>query len=84
MIENQKVRCDDFKCGWHGMFDETLSAKNPFETADDTAEIHACPSCRMIQEFRVACDEEGCWEFVSCGTPTESGYRQTCGKHCPK
>ncbi|MDP2410328.1 MAG: hypothetical protein Q8M26_08585 [Pseudolabrys sp.] len=30
------------------------------------------------------CDEPGCLEFVSCWTPTEGGYRNTCGKHQPE
>lgn len=84
MSENPKVLCADFKCGWHGMFSEALSALNPFEPADDDSKIYACPSCRMVQEFSVACDEPDCWLAVSCGTPTESGYRQTCEKHSPK
>lgn len=30
------------------------------------------------------CDEPGCLKSVSCGTPTETGYRSTCGEHAPK
>jgi hypothetical protein len=30
------------------------------------------------------CDEPGCLNFVSCGTPTEGGYRHTCGDHQPE
>ena len=29
------------------------------------------------------CDEEGCIEPATCGTPTEEGYRSTCGEHRP-
>jgi hypothetical protein len=30
------------------------------------------------------CDEPGCKEEITCGTPTPTGYRRTCGKHLPK
>jgi hypothetical protein len=29
------------------------------------------------------CDEPGCFDFISCGTPTDDGYRSTCSKHAP-
>jgi hypothetical protein len=29
------------------------------------------------------CDEPGCLKDVSCGTPTDSGYRNTCLDHAP-
>jgi len=30
------------------------------------------------------CDESGCKERYTCGTPTPNGYRKTCGKHIPR
>ena len=27
------------------------------------------------------CDEPGCKKFISCGTPTASGYRNVCSEH---
>lgn len=30
------------------------------------------------------CDEPGCMDQISCGTPIPGGYRQTCGKHQPR
>ena len=38
---------------------------------------------KMKSKFAI-CDEPGCCDQVSCGTPTENGYRSTCGKHAPK
>jgi len=32
----------------------------------------------------VQCDEPGCLQRATCGSPTENGYRRTCGEHCPK
>lgn len=74
-----KVRCEE--CDWHGEESEILTAKNPF---DETETINGCPNCKSVDSIRVACDEPGCFEFSSCGTPTDNGYRQTCGKHAPR
>ena len=32
----------------------------------------------------VECDESGCGRQVSCGTPSQDGYRRTCYGHRPK
>jgi hypothetical protein len=37
----------------------------------------------IYDDMPAICDEPGCLEFVSCGTPTEDGYRSTCHKHIP-
>ena len=68
-------------CGWKGISEQLLTAKNPFNI-DET--IQGCPKCFSINEFRTVCDELECWEFVTCGTPTKEGYRNTCSKHEPK
>ena len=31
----------------------------------------------------MCCDEPGCKRQANCGTPTATGYRRTCGEHCP-
>lgn len=78
---DRKIICSNFRCQWKGKESEVLRAKNPFDSED---EITACPSCKDINSNVYACDEEGCWRESSCGTPTEHGYRSTCGEHCPK
>lgn len=30
------------------------------------------------------CDEPGCKEEITCGTPTPTGYRRTCSTHAPR
>lgn len=75
-----KVACTDRRCGWHGLFTQTLESVNPF---DPEQNIYACPKCKTVQEFTVCCDEPDCWERVCCGTPTPDGYRQTCHEHRP-
>lgn len=75
-----KVTCDE--CNWHGYSNELLEAKNPF---DKDEVITACPECRSLDDsVYAACDEPGCFGHVTCGTPTDKGYRQTCSKHKPE
>lgn len=74
-----KMVCQE--CDWQGRSSNRLVAPNPF---DNTVIIFGCPSCKEVECFCMACDEEGCWEPVTCGTPTSSGYRQTCSRHRPR
>lgn len=73
-----KVTCTE--CDFQGTDEMLLVASNPF---DKDQEISGCPKCKSIETILVACDEPGCWKVASCGTPTEDGYRTTCGKHKP-
>jgi hypothetical protein len=36
-----------------------------------------------VKAFAGLCDEPGCYDPVSCGTPTPDGYRNTCYEHKP-
>ncbi len=74
-----KVACE-WKCGWHGYYDDVLRAPDPFNLG---SELIACPKCRD-QSLHSCCDEPECWEQDTCGTPAPNGYRRTCGKHVPK
>lgn len=76
-----KLACTE--CEWHGEDTEVLRAPNPFAD-DDDEEMFGCPNCRSPDSMTVACDEPGCWEKVTCGTPTPAGYRSTCGEHRPR
>jgi hypothetical protein len=73
--------CDGRNCNWHGTSDEVLRAPHPFDPGE---EVWGCPKCKSIDSLYLACDEPGCWKPVSCGTPTPTGYRSTCGQHRPK
>lgn len=56
-----------------------LRAANPFNPDD---EIVGCPNCKQCDEgFTCICDEEGCDKPITCGWPSELGYRRTCYKH---
>lgn len=74
-----KVRCKE--CHWIGQDKELLSGINPFDTEE---QIMGCPDCKSIESCEVVCDEPGCNDFASCGTPTPLGYKHTCWKHKPK
>lgn len=78
MRPTDKWTCKE--CDWRGLESELLLAPNPFQIND---EICGCPKCKSVDCFAAACDEPECWREVSCGTPTPSGYRSTCGKHRP-
>lgn len=58
-----------------------LTAHNPFDPPET---IYGCPNCKQCDEgFVLLCDHPGCERDATCGTPAHSGYRQTCGEHCP-
>lgn len=75
-----KLVCTN-RCQWHGQSEEALTAPNPFDPEES---IEGCPHCKSVDSLQMACDEPDCWLEVTCGTPTPSGYRQTCHKHAPK
>lgn len=77
-MSTDRVFCDS--CGWRGLQSEMLTAPNPFD-ADET--VNGCPNCKSVDTLITTCDEPGCWRETSCGTPTPTGYRRTCGQHAP-
>ena len=76
---DQKLICESHRCRWVGLTSEALSAPNPFVEGE---KLIACPQCRE-QTLCSCCDESGCTELASCGTPVPNGYRWTCYKHRP-
>lgn len=76
-----RLVCDEVNgCGWRGNSNTVLRAPNPFDLSD---ELTGCPKCREVGTIRTCCDEPGCWEPDTMGTPTPDGYRRTCWKHQP-
>lgn len=69
------------ECGWRGVASAVVTAPSPFHVNDT---VQGCPRCFEIQTMRIACDSDGCWREMSSGTPTEAGYRMTCGEHRPR
>jgi hypothetical protein len=43
-----------------------------------------CPRCRTPENWTGLCDEPGCNNHISCGWPSDGGYRNTCGTHYRK
>lgn len=75
-----RFTCEE--CNWNGPEEDVLRAPNPFSEDVDT--IMGCPDCRDVNTLRLACDEPGCCDFVTCGTPAPNGYRRTCSDHVPR
>jgi hypothetical protein len=75
------------ECGWKGMSSDLIEVFYEVTTqayGATTITIEVCPDCGECDStVDPACDEPDCWELVTCGTPTEDGYRNTCGKHAP-
>ena len=74
----ERWKCGD--CGHICTTEELLEAPNPFDTHSDEV-ICGCPHCKTPENMAQVCDVPGCTEESTCGTPTEDGYRRTCGKH---
>lgn len=80
MIDGKHWRCP--LCGFVLNEDERLQGPSPF---DEHEVVYGCPRCReVIVAFEYLCDEPGCVTVSSFGTPTDNGYRYTCGRHVPK
>jgi len=73
----EKVRCTE--CHWKGLIDKIDMVKDP--KSDMVWQV--CPNCRIPENLITVCDEKGCWDGITCGTPTKDGYRSTCSKHQP-
>ena len=73
----EKLMCID--CGWHGNTKTVLRAPHPFSFYP----MYGCPNCRDTNIHR-ACCEPYCFGPVSCGIPTDEGYKSYCNKHYMK
>ena len=67
-------------CGWQGLYNDVLKAKNPFCHGE---EISGCPYCKCVNTVIRACERDGCWKEGSCGNPEPAGYTWTCFEHQP-
>jgi len=78
MRKKAKLVCRE--CGWRGKFTDVQHGHSPF---GDKEPIIGCPDCDEISSMVSVCDEPGCKQEVTCGTPTKERYRKTCGEHRP-
>ena len=67
------------ECRWIGSEIELVQAKDPWGDS-----IYFCPKCHTPEHITDVCDEPGCNEQATCGFPTETVYRRTCGDHYRK
>jgi hypothetical protein len=84
IYDKEKCRCD---CGWKGhSYDLIACTVTRTDTGQSIGGTYVCPKCLdpLSDDVIMCCDEPGCWEPRSCGTPTQAGYRQTCGRHAPR
>ena len=71
-----KIICED--CKWTGHQSQMLHAAHPFKHGEG---VWGCPTCKGIGTDIRACDEEYCWQPMTQGWPSPTGYRTTCSKH---
>ncbi len=79
-MKDPKLKYGCQECRWTGYDAELLVAPHPFS---EGCKVHGCPSCQDICGLVMICDEAGCKDPVSCGTPVDGDYRSTCYAHMP-
>jgi len=61
----------------------TISNEFDLNTVPDARAALAANDHEELKKVLSCCDEPGCYEQISCGWPSENGYRSTCGNHYP-
>jgi len=64
--------CDD------GM---TISNEFDLDLKDNVIEAYKSKDEKKLKQSLGLCDEPDCFKYISCGWPSEDGYRTTCGDH---
>jgi hypothetical protein len=66
--------------------DDGLTISNEFdlELKDNIVEAYKSKDEKKLKEALGLCDEPECFNYISCGWPSEEGYRMTCSKHWKK
>ena len=60
----------------------TISNEFDLNLKDDIIEVAKVEGYDKIKPMLGCCDEPGCYNYISCGWPTEDGgYRKTCSDH---
>ena len=65
------------------LLDDGMTISNDFDlnTVPDARKALAANDHEKLKKVLSCCDEPGCYEEISCGWPSENGYRSTCGEH---
>jgi hypothetical protein len=63
-----------------------MEISNEFDlnTKDELIKVAKENNYDKLKPYLGLCDEPDCYDEISCGIPTESGYSHTCGTHMPK
>ena len=59
----------------------TITNEFDIEQMDEVKRIVKENKIEVLKKVLSMCDEPGCFNQVSCGWPSENGYRNTCGDH---
>ena len=60
----------------------TISNEFDLNLKDQIIEVAKTEGYDKIKSLVGCCDEPGCYDYITCGWPTEDGgYRQTCSNH---
>lgn len=59
----------------------TISNEFDLNLKDEIAEVAKTEGYDKIKPIIGLCDEPECYNYISCGWPSDDGYRQTCGQH---
>lgn len=62
----------------HGM---TISNEFDLNLKEQIIEAYKSKDEKNIKEALDLCDEDGCFNYISCGWPSDNGYRRTCSGH---
>lgn len=74
----ERWRCDE--CYHIALNSEWLEARSPFDPDDH---LSGCPACKATNAAERLCDEPGCKQLATCGTPFPGGYKMHCHVHPP-
>ena len=79
---DRRFRCTE--CDWTGPWDKFDQVTDPHPKGTVASMWLVCPKCRTPENNEVMCDEPGCEQRGSCGTPDNmGGYVWTCYEHRP-
>lgn len=59
----------------------TISNEFDLDLKDRVIEAYKSKDENKLKAELGLCDESGCFKYVSCGWPSDTGYRSTCGEH---
>lgn len=65
------------------LLDDGMTISNEFDLGlkDNVVEAYKSGDEKKLKEALGLCDESGCFNYISCGWPSENGYRMTCSEH---